>query len=393
MTSVASPPLARPACRPVADVGAAPNLFRELVSRSLVLAEDWERLDATGKAAVHACRAEDELYEKLVQFNLLTGYQASRVRSGKSFGLTLGNYRVLDRIGAGGMGVIYLAEHIRMRRRVAIKVLAWTADQDAGLVGRFFSEIRAVAQLRHEHIISPIDVGEVASLDPDAGTLHYFVMEYLPGSDLEALVQSKGPLAVDRAGQMCHQVADALLEAHRKGLIHRDIKPSNILVTPEWSAKLLDFGLALDPRARVTQPGSVLGTLGYMAPEQAQDSTTVDQRADIYSLGATLFWSLTGQDPFPLTSNVAEDLRLRLTQPPPSARAVRREVPSQLDNVIARMMAVDPADRYPTAETVMRDLLPFTETRPRIESVRPSLSGLPARTNAAARGHHRVLVV
>src|SRR5207253_4330300 len=122
------------------------------------------------------------------------------------------------------------------------------------------------------------------------------------GSDLEALIQAKGPLAVDRACQIAHQVADALLEAHRKRLIHRDIKPSNVFVTPDWSAKLLDFGLARDPRLRLTEPGSVLGTLGYMAPEQCKDATTVDERADIYSLGATLYWALTGQDPFAETS-------------------------------------------------------------------------------------------
>src|SRR5689334_23152544 len=281
-----------------ADLCYAQALFRELLADSLVLAEDWEQLNQAARTAVSECRAEDDLLQKLVEYKLLNPYQASRLRAGKSFGLVLGNYRVIDRLGAGGMGVIYLAEHTRMRKRAAVKTLAWSKDQDARLLSRFYAEMRAVGQLRHPNIVSAIDAGEVRSLDPDAGVLHYFVMEYLPGQDLEALVHTHGPIAPEKACQLAHQVADALLEAHRHGLIHRDIKPSNVLVTPEGSAKLLDFGLARNFRERLTEPGAVLGTIGYLAPEQAQDATKVDVRADIYSLGATLFWCLAGRDPF-----------------------------------------------------------------------------------------------
>jgi response regulator RpfG family c-di-GMP phosphodiesterase/tRNA A-37 threonylcarbamoyl transferase component Bud32 len=374
----------------------AQALFREFLDSSLVLAEDWEELDPQQRVAVTACREEDELLKKLVEFKLLNAYQASRLRVGKDFGLVLGNYRVLDRLGAGGMGVIYLAEHTRMRKKVAIKTLSWTDDQDKRLLTRFNAEIRAVGQLRHQNIVSAIDVGAVHSPDREIGTLHYFVMEYLPGQDLEALVHGKGPLAPDRACELARQVADALHEAHRRGLIHRDIKPSNVLVTPEDSAKLLDFGLARTARTRMTEPGSVLGTLGYMAPEQAQDATTVDERADIYSLGATLFWALTGQDPFPLTSNVAQDLNQRLTQPPPSARSIRPDVPANLDDVVSKMMAVSPAARYPTAEAVMRALAPFADVRGRGDPVAlPGVTSvrLPGGRVAASRVQHRVLVV
>src|SRR5262249_32454769 len=148
-----------------------------------------------------------------------------------------------DRLGAGGMGVIYLAEHIRMRKRVAIKTLSWSDDQDARLLSRFYAEMRAVGQLRHPNIVSAIDAGDMRSSDPAAGVLHYFVMEYLPGQDLEAMVTNCGAVAPIRACNFAHQIADALVDAHRRGLIHRDIKPGNILVTPEESAKLLDFGL------------------------------------------------------------------------------------------------------------------------------------------------------
>src|SRR5437660_1012308 len=165
--------------RVAAAASPAQTLLRELLARSLVLTEDWGQLDDGTRAAISACREEEDLLRQLVERNLLTTYQASRLRTGKLFGLVLGNYRVLDRIGAGGMGVIFLAEHVRMRRQVAIKVLSSTPDQDASLVTRFFAETRAIAQLRHDHIVAPIDVGEVPGEDPDAGSLHYFVMEYL----------------------------------------------------------------------------------------------------------------------------------------------------------------------------------------------------------------------
>src|SRR5437763_842233 len=166
------------------DFSYAQALFRELLSTSIVLDDDWNPLDPAKKRAVAACRAETELFQTLVELGLLNAYQASRLRAGKTFGLVLGNYRVLDRLGAGGMGVIYLAEHTLMRKRVAIKTLSLTADQDPRLVSRFTAEIRAVGQLRHPNIVSAIDAGKVPSRDPDVGTLHYFVMEYLPGQDL-----------------------------------------------------------------------------------------------------------------------------------------------------------------------------------------------------------------
>jgi response regulator RpfG family c-di-GMP phosphodiesterase/tRNA A-37 threonylcarbamoyl transferase component Bud32 len=385
---------ALPNPRPIGNVAPSSSvqgLFRELLAMSLILDEDWEQLDPARRSAVAACRDEEELFQKLVALNLLNGYQAARVRARKAAGLTLGNYRVLDRIGAGGMGIVYLAEHTLMRRRVAIKTLSLTPDQDQRLVNRFRAEMRAIGKLQHPNIVAAIDAGTVVSTDPDTAPLHYFVMEHIPGQDLEALVHAKGPLAPERACQMARQIADALHEAHGHRLVHRDIKPSNVLLTPEDSAKLLDFGLARAPWARMTEPGSVLGTLGYMAPEQARDSTTVDERADIYSLGATLFWALTGQDPFAVTSNVATDLNLRLNQPPPSARAIRPEVPEGLDAVVRKMMAVAQDERYQTAEAVMRALLPFTESRPAAASAPVVLPPLTPVTPTNRR-QHRVLI-
>ncbi len=218
-------------------------------------------------------------------------------------GLVLGNYRVLDRIGTGAMGVVYKGEHIRMRQTVAIKVLTSDADQDPQFLARFYAEMRAVARMHHPNIVAAMDAGETRG---EAGEpiQHYFVMEYVEGQNLEKYVKDNGPLSAARACQIICQVATALEEAHRHNLVHRDIKPSNILLTPDDQAKLLDFGLAMHFRGRMTVPGVILGTIDFMAPEQARDASSVDVRADIYSLGATFFWCLTGQTPFPLQESL-----------------------------------------------------------------------------------------
>jgi response regulator RpfG family c-di-GMP phosphodiesterase len=344
------------------------RLLEELLSSSLILPEEWEKLSREVREELSLLEETEPLLARLVEVALLNEYQAARISAGKMFGLVLGNYRVLERLGAGGMGVVFRAEHIRMRRQVAIKVVPMYSTEDdlhhereSPLLLRFFAEIRAAAQLQHPNIVAAIDVGEVPSADPDEPVLHYFVMEYVPGQDLEEYVQVQGPVPVLTACDFAHQIASALAEAHKHHLIHRDIKPSNILVTPEGQAKLLDFGLTRDFEHRMTVPGTVLGTVEYMAPEQARDASSVDIRADLYGLGGVLYWCLTGQSPFPLEGNMAQILARRLTQGPPKARERRPDVPAELDAVMGRMMALEPADRYPTPQAVMHALLPFVK--------------------------------
>jgi response regulator RpfG family c-di-GMP phosphodiesterase len=328
-----------------------PLLLRRLLACGVVAAEDFDALTTTDRQSVVSAGDDSALLDALHAAKLLTEFQAERLRTGRMHGLVLGNYRLLDRIGIGGMGVVYRAEHRQLRTPVAVKALAPTPDQNPRTLARFFIEARAVGRLKHPNIVTAIDAGEEPSRGPDQPAIPYFVMELIAGVDLERAGAS-APLPVGYACHVAHQIADALVEAHRLGLIHRDIKPSNVLLTTDRQAKLLDFGLARLPgEERLTRTGAQLGTVGYMAPEQARDAHAVDARADVFGLGATLFYALTGQAPF-------SDM-LAAFGPPPSARALRPEVPAGLDSVLSRMMAVEPGQRYPTAEAAMRALLPF----------------------------------
>jgi response regulator RpfG family c-di-GMP phosphodiesterase len=295
----------------------------------------------------------------LLKQGLITEHQAGRIEAGTTFGLVLGNYRVLDRLGDGGMAVVFRAEHLDLRQQVAIKVLPINNGQDSSLRSRFSAEMRTIAQLCHPNIVAARDAGRVAGPTPLSQQLLYLVMEYVSGMDLERFVNFHGPLPPGRAVDLVYQIASALVETNKHNLVHRDIKPSNIMIVGEDVAKLLDFGLSRNFEMRLTEPGVILGTIDYMAPEQARDARSVDIRADIYGLGGTLFWCLTGRLPFRGGRNLIDCLAQRMTATPPSARAIRPEIPPELDAVIARMMATNPDDRYLTPESVRKALLPF----------------------------------
>jgi response regulator RpfG family c-di-GMP phosphodiesterase len=376
--------------------GAAQDLVQELLTSSLILAEDWEALAGDLREKITTCTAPDEVLAYLVESKLLTEYQAGRIESGNTYGLVLGNYRVLDRIGAGGMGIVFKGEHMDMRNLVAIKVFLIGPDQDPRLLSRFLVEMRAVAQLHHPNVVAAIDAGKTVSSGPGCPSLRYFVMEYVPGKDLEEFVKENGPLNPTKACDLIHQIASALAEVHKYNLVHRDIKPSNILITPEEQAKLLDFGLARHFNTRLTEPGMALGTIDFMAPEQAKDASKVDIRADIFGLGGTLFWALTGQLPFPAEGSIVEDLARRMTQSPPSVRVVRSEISPDLDEVIRRMMAVKVEDRYPTPQALMRALLPFLKPENREYLVFQSDQGVQEQRRLdpqAPPRSHRVLII
>jgi response regulator RpfG family c-di-GMP phosphodiesterase len=264
------------------------------------------------------------------------------------------------------MGIVYRAENTYLRREVAVKVISNAQDACPRLLRRFYAEARAAARLHHPNLVACLDAGRQQSADPHGPVRDYYVMELINGQDLYGLVNTGGPLPVGRACDLFRQVADALSEAHRHGLVHRDIKPPNILVTADWQAKLLDFGLALHPQRRMTEPGTLLGTVGYMAPEQAKSPHTVDARADIFGLGASMYWALTGREPFPDTGNMVRDLHSRFSAPTPAVEQSRPELPDELCSLVNRMLDPDPDARPPSARVVAITLAGIARSAPRV---------------------------
>ena len=291
----------------------------------------------------------------------LGDFQIKEIARGRGKELYLGPYILVDLLGEGGMGRVYKAHHTRLGRDVALKVIRKEKLTRPSVVQRFHQEIRAAAQLSHPNVVLAFDADQ-------ADGIHYFSMEYVEGTDLSKLVRDVGPLSVAAACDYARQAALGLQHAHERGLVHRDVKPSNLLLTPRGQVKLLDLGLAMlndtgsDPAEhRVTQTGLVLGTPDFLAPEQAQNPTLVDIRADVYGLGSTLYFLLTGRVPYEGNSST-EKLIQHVTAPPPSVSAVRPDVPPQLDALVQWFMAKDPAGRPQTPAHAAYALQPFCPT-------------------------------
>lgn len=286
---------------------------------------------------------------------VLTSYQMGAVLNREFDHLRIGNYDVLDQLGAGGMGSVFKARHRRMKRIVALKVLSSSLAQDDKFVRRFQREVEVIARLSHPNIVMAYDA------DEDKGG-PFLVMECVDGDDLAALVEKNGPLEVPVAIDCIVQAARGMDYAHTQGIIHRDIKPANLLRDAMGIVKVSDLGVArlniLEGAANVsgiTLAGGTVGSAHYMSPEQAIDSTTIDHRADIYSLGATLYFLLIGRPPYPAQNMMAALLRHR-DAPIPSLTGARKDVPFALDAVFRRMVAKDSADRYRTMAEVVEAL-------------------------------------
>ena len=300
--------------------------------------------------AAAGLQSADDVATRLVEQGKLTPYQAKRLLEGKEKGLVLGDYVVLEELGAGGMGHVYKAHHRRMDREVALKVLAPRALASPAALERFHREVRAAARLIHPHIVTAFDAGEQDGIQ-------YLVMEYVEGQDLGTVVNENGELPVEEAVNCILQAARGLDYAHSRGIVHRDIKPGNLLLDWAGNVRILDMGLAqIDAdlarieapsrrhRQRDSQAGEILGTLDYMAPEQAMPGQGVDARADIYSLGCTLFRLVTGRAPYGGAS-AAEKIRNHREGTIPSLQSPRIEVPPALDSLFRRMIAKRPDDR------------------------------------------------
>lgn len=272
----------------------------------------------------------------------------------------IGPYRLLEPLGCGGMGSVYLAEHTVLHRTVAMKLL-YLPRQTPDAIARFDREILAAGKLRHPSIVAATDAGHV-------GDIHYLVMEHICGMDLSKLQRSGLSIGMAEVAQIGRQVAMALSHAHSEGIVHRDIKPSNIMLDESGQVKVLDFGLALLDRwdgvsSELTTVGQFLGTLDYMAPEQAEKSGAVDYRADLYSLGATLFKLLCGRAPLAAAPNLSpiEKLRLLAHHHPPRVQTLRSDLPDGFAKVIDALLATDPNLRPASAAHVAESLAPFAE--------------------------------
>jgi len=272
----------------------------------------------------------------------------------------LGPYRLIRRIGRGGMGAVYLAEHTRLRKKYAIKLLPRERGFDTDWLGRFDREMQAVASLQHPNIVTATDAGDV-------GGWHYLVMEYLDGLDLATVSRRCGPLAVADAAAIGRDLCAALQVVHESGLVHRDVKPSNVMLTRDGVVKLLDLGLVLSNETsaddmRLTTVGHVMGTVAFAAPEQLSADEEVDARADLYGLGATLFQLLAGRPPYTSRRGIAPLVIEKTSQPAPSLDDVGEGIPDELSNLVARLLERNPADRPASAEEVGTVLEPLAAT-------------------------------
>ena len=385
-------------------IATAHELLRTLRTSGLVSHDHFFALEAEVRPL------KDDLpgvIEHILQSERLTVYQLRKVVNGKAADLVVGPYVILDRLGEGGMGRVYRARHTRDGREVALKVVRSALLVNPVVRGRYEREAGAAGLLRHPNIVAVEDSG------CDEGR-YYLAMEFVDGIDLAVLTRDHRPLEVPEACEYIRQAALGLQHAHDAGFVHRDIKPSNVVVSGERHVpqatdravvKILDMGLVrivglddvsadsgeflapapADPS--LTRDGALVGTPDYMAPEQARDSRSVDHRADLYSLGCTLYYLLAARPPFADGTPTEKVLRHRGDQPPP-LQALRPDVPTPVAAIVARLMAKAPADRFPTAAAVAEALAPLAVypcgSQPVTIRVRPRRPSTGAETPYAA---------
>ena len=329
--------------------------FLAVLAKSRLLTP--EQLDEARDATLLTNDAE-ALSQILIDQGLLTGWQTDQLLAGRT-SFFVGNYVLLELLGRGGMGSVFLAKHIKMNRRAALKIVSKKVGKDPDSLQQFLTEARATASLDHPNIVRAYDVDR-------EGDHFYIVMEYVPGNTLDEIVELDGPLEFEFIANCIRQAADGLAHAHGRNMVHCDIKPSNLLVTDDDVVKVLDMGMARlvggkNDGASTPRDHRVLGTVDYMAPEQAVEGPAFDHRADIYSLGCTLYFALTGQPPFN-EGTLTQRILKHQTQEPPDVHELRPDAPDELVAICRKMMAKDPRDRYQSAAEVSRVL---ADWRPR----------------------------
>jgi WD40 repeat protein/serine/threonine protein kinase len=338
-------PLCRVALMSITSVSTLIDSLRDL---ALLEADQLRQIDEV--AARHP--EPRVLAAELIRCAWLTPYQVNHLFQGRGSDLVLGPFVLLERLGQGGMGTVFKAKNRKLGKVVALKVIRKERLDRPDVVRRFYREVQAAAALEHPNIVHAYDAGEV-------GETHFLAMEYVEGTDLARLVKQQGPLPVALACDYARQAAIALQHAYERGLVHRDVKPANLLLSAAGGIKVLDFGLArlreavgeAEASSVLTHEGVVMGTPDFLAPEQSLDSHAVDIRADLYSLGATLFFLLTGRVPFP-GGTLGQKIARHLAEAPPALEALRPDVPPTLGSLVRRLMAKRPEDRCQTPAEV-----------------------------------------
>jgi serine/threonine protein kinase len=328
--------------------------FLKTILRSGLL--DREHLQAALRTVPQGQRGDPQaLAEHLVRNGKLSRFQARKLLEGTALGLKLGPFQVLAPVGKGGMGTVYLARDSRSDQLLALKVLPpKRAREEERILARFRREMEMCYRVAHPNLAWTYEVGVCQGV-------YFIAMEFIPGNNLFNLVSKEGPLPVPRAARLFAEVASALEHAHMQGLIHRDLKPSNIVITPNDHAKVLDLGLALmqgeipTDRTVVGGQGYVVGSMDYIAPEQAEDASKADPRSDIYGLGCTLYFVLTGRPPFP-GGKAQDKIQCHRTQEPVPINELNPNVPAGFIEVVRKMTAKRPEERFASAAEVQEEL-------------------------------------
>ena len=334
--------------------------FLKLLERSGIVADEQlkQQLASLKQKADGRSVKTNELAEHLVESGLITSWHAEKLLAGKYKGFFLGKYKLLRHLGSGGMSSVYLAQHRISEQLRAIKVLPRKKVSDKSYLDRFYLEARAAASLNHPNVVRIYDIC-------NENDTHYMVMEYVQGQDLYELVTAGGAVEIEEAINYVAQAAEGLAHAHERDLVHRDIKPANLLKTDQGDIKILDLGLALvsqdeSESLTVLHNEKVMGTADYLSPEQAVNSHDVDSRADIYSLGCTLYYLLVGHPPFPKGS-LAQRIPMHQSKEPVDIREGRPDCPDSLAHVCQKMMKKNPEQRYQNCAEVKAALLGLLE--------------------------------
>jgi serine/threonine protein kinase len=330
-----------------------------------------------------------ELAQRLIREKLLTEYQARRILSNKPQGMVVGRYVIMDRLGSGAMGRVYKAHHQLMDRVVALKIIAPEIVSNSRVVARFQREMKMVGRLDHPNVVRAFDADQI-------GQTLYIVMEYVPGRSLSQKFKSEGVLPAQDVVNYAAQAALGLAHAHAQGIVHRDVKPSNLLLSDTGQIKVLDLGLGVlmeadEASSFATADGIAVGTIDYMSPEQACGKE-VDGRSDIYSLGCAMYHLITGRMPFPGESPV-ERLGKRISGRPVPIQEVRPDLPAAFIQVLDRMMAARPQDRYQTGTEAAEALQALV--RPKGAPRKSAIASRPASSPAMKTpvdGNHAAVV-